>query len=109
MVTENIAEIINGAFEKARSATQAMIDANPGQWYPCGFSWVKIRPATGLYVKTLKQMGQGKIDTVEGGYMIWNPSGNPTQWMDAKHEGSKAFAAILQAHGIDAKAMSRMD
>jgi hypothetical protein len=56
----------------------------------------------------LKAMGKGSKG-YRGGWQVWNPSEHPTQWMDAKYEGAKVFAQVLQAHGIDAQADCRMD
>jgi hypothetical protein len=82
----------------AETATQQMIDENPGTWYPCGFSWVKIRPARGRFVEMCKQQDVGRTDDFEGGFQIYNPSHNSTQWMDAKMAGSRAFVAVLKKH-----------
>ena len=101
--------IIEEGLRVAAIAAQAEIDRNPGVWYPCGFAWVKIRPARGIFVKVMKEMGIGRVDEYEGGFSVWNPSQNSTQWMDAKIEGARAFANHLQKHGVKASAYSRMD
>ena len=100
--------LIQQAFEAAARECDSMIEDNPGQWYPCGFASVVIRPARGPVVAALKDLGIGS-KAYGGGYSVWNPSKNPTQWMDAKYEGAKVFAQVLQAHGIDAQADCRMD
>lgn len=97
------------ASEAAQIACHEMITKNPGVWYPCGFSWVKIKPARGRFVSMLKDKGIGRTDEFEGGYVIYNPSCNSTQWMDAKMAGSRAFAQVLQASGIKAFAVERID
>jgi hypothetical protein len=104
-------DIIAAAQEAARKAAQDLVDANPGVWYPCGFSWVKIRPARGPLVKALREMGLGETDDFEGGFRVYNPSGHHTQWMDAKHEGSRAFVEVLKKYFPDIKmsAQSRID
>lgn len=104
-----IEAIVETAFAKAVQATSEMITANPEVWYPCGFSWVKIKPARGPLVKYLKENNLGKTDSYEGGFVVYNPSKNHTQWMDAKHAGSRAFAAYLNEHGYKATACSRID
>lgn len=93
----------------AAKAADAMLSANPGVWYPCGFSSVRVRPARGKFVSVMKDQGIGRSDDYLGGYVFPNPSQNLTQWMDAKVEGSKAFAAVLNKYGINAVAESRMD
>ena len=101
--------IITEAFKAAEAGAQNLIDKNPGIWYPCGFSWVNIRPARGPFVKALKEMNIGHVDSFEGGYTVYNPSGNGTQWMNAKEAGSDAFATVLQKHGVNAVVRSRID
>lgn len=101
--------IADEAFEAAAVATQKYLDENPGQWYPCGFAWVKIKPARGKLVSYLKEEKLGRTDEFEGGFSVWNPSGNHTQWMDAKRAGAVAFAEVLKKHGINAFAQTRID
>jgi hypothetical protein len=97
------------AQEAAQVACQKMLKQNPEQWFPCGFAWVKIRPARGSFVAMLKDKGIGRTDSYEGGYAIWNPSANSTQWMDALVAGARAFAEVLQQAGIKCSAQSRID
>lgn len=82
----------------AETATRKHLNENPGQWYPCGFAWVKIRPARGRFVDMCKDQGAGRTDDFEGGFIIYNPSGNPTQWMDAKQVGAQAFVDVMKKH-----------
>lgn len=93
----------------AKTACAELESANPGVWFPCGFSWVNIKPARGPLVAILKELGEGYTDTYYGGYTIHNPSKNPTQWMDAKIAGSKAFAGVLGKYGVKAIVCSRID
>ena len=104
-----IRKIIEEGLEKAAVATQAHIDANPGVWFPCGFAWVNIKPARGPFVKVMKDMDLGRTDDYYGGFTIWNPSQNVTQWLDAKMWGAKAFAEHLRIHGLKANYYTRMD
>jgi len=91
-----------GAYHEAQAAaakaTQDHINANPDVWYPCGFAWVKIRPARGPFVAACKENDLGRTDDFEGGFVIYNPSGNHTQWMDAKEVGARAFVEVLKKH-----------
>lgn len=109
MQADPIKTQINLALKDAADAAQKMINENPDVWYPCGFAWVKIRPARGPVVKALKEMGLGNIDSYAGGYMVYNPSQNSTQWMDAKIAGARAFADALTKMGVKAYAESRID
>ena len=101
-------EVILKAVSAAQQAAQAHIDANPGVWYPCGFAWVKIRPARGRWITALRELGIGD-KAYDGGYMVYNPSNNHTQWMDAKEVGARAFADALKAHGVSASVGTRID
>ena len=100
---------INLALKAAADAAQEMLDKNPGVWYPCGFAWVKIRPARGPVVKALKEMDLGAVDGYAGGFMVYNPSKNITQWMDAKAAGARAFADALKEMGVNAIVETRID
>ena len=95
----------------AELAARRHISDNPGQWYPCGFAWVKIRPARGRFVEMCKDQDAGRTDEFNGGFVIYNPSGNPTQWMDAKEAGARAFVEVLKKHYPTMKVIveTRMD
>lgn len=101
--------IYREAHSEAMVAAQRHIDANPTVWFPCGFAWVNIKPARGPFVNFLKEMKVGRTDDYYGGYTIWNPSDNSTQWMDAKEVGARAFAAVLKRYGINCTVDTRMD
>ena len=109
LTEEQLVSVLKKASKAAVDAAAKTISDNPNQWYPCGFAWVRIKPARGQFVNFLKKMEVGRTDEYEGGYVIYNPSQNNTQWMDAKYDGAKAFAAVLQEHGIKARAECRMD
>ena len=85
------------AVKAAAIAAAKKIHDNPGVWYPCGFSSVRIKPARGKLVTALKELDLGSVDSYDGGFVVYNPSRNPTQWMDAKVAGSRAFAESLEA------------
>lgn len=103
-----IQEIVDEAVIAAVFATSKYLEANPNNWYPCGFAWVKIKPARGKLVTYLKDTGLGNVSMM-GGLDVWNPSGNSTQSMYAKIEGAKAFAAVLKKYGYSAMVESRID
>ena len=106
---EQLLSIWKKAHQAAVDATARTIATNPDRWFPCGFAWVRIRPARGAFVNFLKKIEAGRTDDYSGGYVIYNPSGNSTQWMDAKYDGACAFAAVLREYGIKANAEQRMD
>lgn len=109
MQVNTVETVLNEAFTAARLAAEKTIADNPDVWYPCGFAWVKIKPARGPFVKALKEMNKGHTDSYEGGFTVYNPSGNATQWMDAKYDGAKAFAEVLRKHGVKCSAVQRID
>lgn len=104
----DIAKVVTEAFKAASDAANKEIAGNPNTWYPCGFAWVNIKPARGPFVKYLKDNNLGRTSMM-GGFDVWNPSGNSTQWMDAKYAGAKVFAEILKSHGVNARAQQRID
>lgn len=101
-------EISKNAFNAAKLATKKYLQENP-HWYPCGFAWVRIRPARGKFVAYLKEQKLGSVDGYEGGFVVYNPSNDSTQAMYAKLAGAQAFAEVLRANGIKASAESRID
>jgi hypothetical protein len=109
MTTNPNDAIIQEAAKAAAEATETYLKEHPGQWFPCGFAWVTIKPARGKLVERMKQLDIGKRDSYEGGFKIWNPSGNPTQCMDAKVAGAEAYAKVLKAHGVTCSTGSRWD
>lgn len=82
----------------AYKAADEYVRKNPDQWYPCGFSWVRIKPARGKLVSFLKRNGFGRTDSYGGGYVIYNPSSHHTQCMEAKRLGSQAYIEIMAKH-----------
>lgn len=101
-------EIYKEAFEAAKAAVAKMIEENPGNWYPCGFAWVKIRPARGPFITYLKKNGIGYL-SYNGGWEVNNPARSGTQWLDALSAGARAFRDVLRKYGINAIADSRWD
>lgn len=108
MTIKTIEEVVNYALAKASEATDKYLVANPNNWYPCGFASVKIKPARGKLVTYLKANKIGRV-SYNGGYQIWNPSGNCTQSMDAKVAGADAFVKVLADHGYNAYTESNID
>jgi len=104
-----IKTILWNAELKAAKAARDHIQQHGEHPFNCGFAWVKIRPARGQFIKVMKEIKMGKTDDFEGGYMIWNPSGHPTQDMSAKEAGAKVFAEILRSYGLKVSTHSRLD
>jgi hypothetical protein len=105
-------KVLQEAQAAAAEAARKLIAENPGVWYPCGFSWVTIKPARGKLIDAMKHFEVGHTSE-EGGFQVYNPSGNPTQWMDAKMVGSQAYVEVLRKHYPDGKlkfkAVERID
>jgi hypothetical protein len=72
----------------------------------CGFAWITIKPATGSFVRRLREMGLGSA-AYGGGWQIW--VGKYGQSMELKEAYARGFARVLQEAGIKAYADSRMD
>jgi hypothetical protein len=107
-MTAMFASIVRDATEAATKATAAYL-AEGHHWFPCGFAWVTIRPATGKFVNYLRAEGIGRRDTHEGGWKIWNPSNCSTQSMEALMAGATAYAKVLAANGVRCDVGSRVD
>ena len=88
--------------------------AKHGEPLYCGFANVKIRPATGRFVKFLKDVDVGSLG-YKGGWrvsyydMMDDHKMCGTQSMDIKEVGCQAFADVLKKYGIDAYMESRAD
>jgi hypothetical protein len=83
--------------------------------YPCGFAWVKVRPANKGNTKAgkderrlLEKMGLRK-DYTGTAYEKRNPSRYMCQNVDTLEAGARAYATVLNTHGINAFAESRLD
>ena len=108
------AALYKEAFEAAVDAAAKYETEHPGEWFPCGFAWVRIKPARGKFVEYLKSLEEktgriGYTDTYEGGFVVYNPSQNPTQAMYVKAAGANAFRDVLIANGIRCTAETRVD
>ncbi len=90
---------LQAAFDAAKIATEEYHAAH-GQHFPCGFSWVKIKPARGALIEYLREKKIGRLDDFNGGWIIYNPSNHHTQCMEAKAVGSRAFVETLTKSGV---------
>lgn len=72
----------------------------------CGFAWINIRPGTSAFAKWMVKQGFAR-KAYEGGVQVWVSEFG--QSMQRKEAYARAYAEVLQAHGITAYAGSRMD
>lgn len=89
-----IHDVINSAFQAARTATKEYL-ATHGDVDACGFAWVSIRPATKKVAKILRN-SYGADTSFEGGLKLWNPSYSHVQSISAKEEGAYAFVNVMR-------------
>lgn len=74
----------------------------------CGFAWVEVKGVRGNNSKLLKENGFDK-NYASTGLLLWDPSKAPTQDMDIKMAGARAYAAVLREAGLNAEAVCRLD
>lgn len=109
MVTKDNAPMVLAQAENAAvMATNDYLRDTGAHPFNCGFAWVTIKPARGALVAEMKKRGIGRKG-YHGGWQVWNPAHSMTQDMSAIYEGARAFANVLQEHGVTAYADSRLD
>jgi hypothetical protein len=104
-----ILKALQEAQEVAARHARAYVEQHGDNQYPCGFAWVNIKPARGLWITVMKEIGLGRLDSYYGGWHIYNPSAHSTQNMEVKAAGAEAFAAELRKYGLKAEAKTRID
>jgi hypothetical protein len=72
----------------------------------CGFAWVVIRPGNSSIARQAKKLGIGRPN-YGGGVAIWIHDHG--QSIDRKTLHARAYAKVLQDHGINAAPESRLD
>ena len=86
------------------------IDYNKPTYYVadgvCGFAWVVIRPGNSSLARQAVKLDIGS-SAYGGGVSIWIRDHG--QSLDRKKRHAKAYADVLQGHGVDAYAQSRID
>jgi hypothetical protein len=101
----------------ARAAAQKYFDEKLGgrDQYACGFAWVNIKPKHKGNTKLgkverveLRAMGF-EVDWTGKEFQMWNPSKMGCQNVDTLYVGAQAAARLLQEHGYEAYAGSRLD
>lgn len=78
----------------------------------CGWSVVRIRPARGAFVSWARSGNTqhiGFLDDYAGGFCVSVLTTNITQSYERNAAAARAFAAVLNAHGIKASAETRLD
>lgn len=76
---------------------------------PCGFAWVKVKPATSSFARWLVKSGRAS-KAYQGGVQIW--VGEFGQSLDRKAAYAAAYAGVLNTDpdlGVQVYAQSRMD
>lgn len=76
----------------------------------CGFAWVDV-PVTrtnSREAKALEEVGFQR-DYRPRNMKLWDPAEHRGQSMDVKEAGARAYAKVLQDHGIPAHMGSRAD
>jgi hypothetical protein len=73
----------------------------------CGFAWVNVKPGNSAFARYLKETNVARKDSYYGGVTVWVSHFN--QSYERKMAYARAFAGVLQQHGINAHAMGRLD
>jgi hypothetical protein len=105
----NLVELHEVAVQAAKQA-EAEFMAKHGEPFYCGFAWVevKVERTNSKQAKDLMSIGFGK-SWLPKRLQLWNVTGNPTQSMDIKETGARAYAEVLRNNGIEAYMHSRAD
>lgn len=92
-------------------AVAVSIAATVQDGYPCGFAWIRIKPARGKFVTYLKANKIGRGDEYFGGHLIsaTQISGWNGQNMDSKEAICRAAVEVLAKYGINCDIVSRID
>lgn len=75
--------------------------------YPCGFAWVRVKPANSTFAKWLVSNNYAMKDSYQGGVLIWVYDYN--QSADHKEAHACAMANVFEEFGIKCSAGSRLD
>ena len=107
MLTE---QIHNEAVQNAAQATQQYLDTVGEHPFNCGFAWVTANVKGNTKVGK-SFIAQGFEKSYNGGFQIWNPSGNYTQDVGAKMAGADAYVDTVKKYLPEVSLMvnSRLD
>jgi hypothetical protein len=96
------------ALQAAKSAEAAFL-AKHGEPMFCGFAWVRAVVSGNTKLgRDMKKVGFSPMYGASG-LQLWNPAGSHTQSMDLKEAGARAYADVLNSHGIKAYVGTRAD
>lgn len=99
-------------YKAAKAAAVAAVEANKGLENPnafdCGFGWVEVRDGRSPFVNWCRKNGAGKKHWSKGWY-FWGPGEHYGQSIAVHQKGADAFAAVLNANGVEASSCSRYD
>ena len=90
-------EIHNEAVQEAAQATANYLDTVGEHPFNCGFAWVTADVKGNTKVGK-SFIAQGFEKSYNGGFQIWNPSGNYTQDVGAKMAGADAYVATVKKY-----------
>ena len=90
-------EIHNEALQEAAQATANYLDTVGEHPFNCGFAWVTADVKGNTKVGK-SFIAQGFEKSYNGGFQIWNPSGNYTQDVGAKMAGADAYVATVKKY-----------
>lgn len=100
-------------YEAITAAEQAAQDKHVElgeNWFPCGFAWVRVAPATQPFGRFLKKAGIVDGTSYGGGYIVREACGDTrTQKMLVKEAGAYAYAKVLIQNGVECTVESRID
>lgn len=99
-------------FEEAKEAAQRVHDENKDRhFYPCGFAWIRVKPARGPFIAWCKKNKIGRSSSYEPGYVISFDSlvSSGIQNMDVKYEACRAAVEVFKSYGINCWAEQRID
>ena len=107
-VEQNWEAIYTVAQNEAAKAQREYIQKYGEPMY-CGFAWVNV-PGTHPFTKWLKRTHpRAGHNGHPKGWEIWAPGLYNGQSMDIKEIGARAFADVLEKHGITCYVGSRAD
>jgi hypothetical protein len=93
-------------WDEAHAAGMEAFNAYNGGWYPCGFASIIIKSGVCAFAKWCRK-NKKTSKFYYGGEEIW--VGFNTQSMDQKAVYARAFADVLNKHGIEAHVHTAID
>jgi hypothetical protein len=113
MVADIYAEARSAANAAAIESNSKLPSNQSARGFDCGFAWVTVKPARGPFVAWCKANGKGRSGSFSGGpgYGFWYGDLHdvPTQLVSVHEAACRAFAEVLEKHGLNASWSSRLD